>query len=140
MATAGSAARHRGVIAGVAAATILAGAVTIAVLGGDGTRPTRTGGIAELASDAGIGSRVATPVAPDAADVVATRAPIDAAAPVSPPGDAAIAQVPVDAAIGAGARPSATGRPASSGARPSKKDRPRAHPPDVEEDYGATRH
>jgi serine/threonine-protein kinase len=145
MATAQSAARHRGVIAGVAGAAILAGVVTIAVLGGDGSKPARTGGLGGLATDAGTGSAVATPTTPDAADVVAQgppgeSLPIDAAV-VAPPVDAGIAQASIDAAIDAGAAPSTTARPASSGGKkpPPKKDRPsRPRTPEGQEDYGDT--
>jgi serine/threonine-protein kinase len=141
MATAESAARHRGVIAGVAGAAILAAVVTIAVVGG--TKPTGTGGVRDPVTDAGAGagSSAATPSAPDAADVVATQRPIDAG-PVPLPVDAGMAQASIDAAIDAGAAASTTVHPPSEGPKktPPKKDRPRPRTPGEEEDFGATRH
>jgi serine/threonine-protein kinase len=137
MATAESAARHRGVIAGVAGAAILAGAVAIAFLGGLGSKPTITGG-ASPAADAGAGSSAAAPSAPDAAVAVATPPPVPL------PVDAGTAQVSSDAALDAGAAPSPTAHPPATGVKkpPPKKDRPRTRTPGPgeEEDFGATRH
>jgi serine/threonine-protein kinase len=128
--------RRRGVIAGVASAAIVAGAVTLYAVGGGGGKSAGIGiGSAHaLAADAGAGSAV-TRGAPDAAVAVAPP-PIDAAL------DAGAAQAAIDAAIDAGAAPGAAERPSSTATKkpPPKKDRPRPRTPGEEEDYGATRH
>ncbi len=136
MATAESAARHRGVIAGVAGAAILALVVTISIVGGGGTKPTITGG-ARPAAGAGAGSSAATPSTPDAAAAVATQPPIERSET-----DAGTAQAASDAALDAGAAPIPTAHPPATGAKkpPPKKDRPRPRTPGEEEDFGATRH
>jgi hypothetical protein len=147
MATPALAARHRGVIAGVAGAAIFAAAVAIGIFGGGGgSKSSGAGGAREPAPEAaagavaGTGSSAATPSAPVAAAVVATQPPIDAAAPLAV--DAGAAQASIDAAIDAGAAPSAADHPPSPGAKknPPKKDRSRSRTSGEEVDYGATRH
>jgi serine/threonine-protein kinase len=141
MSTPALVARRRGVIAGVAGASILAVVVAIAVAGIGTTTPTSTGGRREPGSAAGGGAGTgssATPSAPDAAVVVATQPPIDAAAPLAV--DAGAAQISIDAASGAGGEPSAADHPPSRGSKKNPPKRDRHVTSGEDQDYGATRH
>jgi serine/threonine-protein kinase len=145
MSTPALVARRRGVIAGVAGvagAAILAVVVAIAVAGIGKTMPTSTGGGREPGSAAGGGtgtdSSPATPSAPDAAVVVATQPPLDAAAPLAV--DAGAAQTSIDAASGAAGEPSAADHPPSRGSKKNPPKRDKHLTSEEEQDYGATRH
>jgi serine/threonine-protein kinase len=134
MATAQSAARHRGVIAGVAGAAIFATAITIALVGRSPDKAA-TSGASGISTDAAALSP-STATTPDAAEAIDAR-PIDAAAPVPVPVDAGAAPASTDAAIDAGAMPHPAVGPKKT---LPKKDSPRAHPAGEQEDFGATRH
>jgi hypothetical protein len=144
MATPASAARHRGVIAGVAGTAIFATAVTIALVGGSRDKPTSTTPSAPtntptaITRDAAAISPAATP-APDAPEAIAAHRPIDAGAPL--PVDAGAAHASFDAALDAAATPSTAAYPPVVPKKtPPKKDNPRPRATTEPEDFGATRH
>jgi len=142
MATAQSAARHRGVIAGVAGAAIFATAITIALIGRTPDKAvTSATAAATTTDDAAAIAPAATTPAPDAAEALDAQRPIDAPVPVDAGAAPAPADAAIDAAIDAGATPNTAGRPSVVPKKnPPKKDTPRAHPAGEQEDFGATRH
>jgi serine/threonine protein kinase len=114
--------RHRGLIAGVAAAAIFGTAVTIALVGGSAGKAAST---------------VDATSVPDTADAVAPARPIDAALPV----DAGAPRDATDAAIDARAAPGPAAHPPTGPKKNlPKRDNPKSHTTGDDDDFGATRH